>query len=199
MNDFDDIAGDDDELGELVNIEGYGDELGASRAVRRRRLAAIFGGPIGMAYAIRQRRKAKRAARRAAAARQRPVASGNTLFTSQGRTEPVGFGVIALAAATTVVTTIRAQKTGQPVRLVMTGFGAGTLGAISVNDLKFGTVSQLAGVNSFGAAAFQPDGQDGMCIRFDPIYVGLDLTISLTNNDASLAYNVQPLLLVVTT
>ncbi|MCP5118414.1 MAG: hypothetical protein GY953_46980 [bacterium] len=179
MNDY--------ELDELVE-EVAGEEVGrlfkrSNRKRRRRILGAILGGPLGMLGAgIAKRRSKRRKQRRELAGPRQPESHRRSITAGTDRRQPFGFGTQTIAAGNTGTLTQRVQKAFQPERLILSS--PDPLSNIEVTDIKIGTISQLAGVGAVGAALFDALAEDAY-ILFKPAPTGVDVTIEVTNLDAT--------------
>jgi hypothetical protein len=199
---FDETGYDDevgaDEVGELLmelnpmaaqawEEAGYA-EVGSRKKRRRRILGAVFGGPAGAIAAVRRRRRDRNAAQRAQRARQfaadayadaprSPVTLPNTLIPGAGRRILFGLGSVSVPAAGSAILEAVVQRPFQARRALLSGSG---LANVVVNDIKIGSLSQLAGTEAIPAETFADVAQD-VGIQFDPAGPGVTISVFLSN------------------
>lgn len=193
---LDDVGHDDDEV-------GYDDIVGAledldpraaeafevgNRKRRRRILGAVFGGPaaaIGAAIARRRQKKAqsRMAKNRFAASPGRALSTPRGIVPASQRRVPLGLGSANVAAGATAILSAVVQRPLQPGRLVLS---SDTLAAFLVNDIKVGSMSQLAGTSGLAAETFSDVAQD-VGVMFTPAGSGITVSVSVTNTGAQAA------------
>ena len=100
-----------------------------------------------------------------------------------GKRAPLGFGTYSLAAAASVVLTARPQRPFHPDRLLVTSSQLG----VTISSIKVGDEEQILGgsvpAELYGTAALADPKNDD----FTPSTAGIDFTITITNNAASLS------------
>jgi len=194
---FDDYDDDDDFIeGDYI----AGDEVGRLLGKRaRRRLAMAFGGPAAWGAArFRQKRKAKKRAKKAAQVSNlaamlkrgtfggRPLAprtlAGGGLVAGGQRNAFLGLGTTSVAAGGSAVLSTTALAAFQPQRLFIQA--ATALEDITITDVKVGVKSQLAGTAAIPAIAYQPD-SIGSSFQCDPVPVGQQVSVTVVNGNAA--------------
>lgn len=177
---FDDEVGYDDVVGALEDLDpaaAQAFEVG-NRARRRRILGAVFGGPAGAIAAAAARRRQRNQARRAAAANPRQALSTpRGIVPATDRQVPLGLGIANVAASGTAILSAVVQRPMQPRRLVLSSSG---LASFIVNDIKIGSMSQLAGVDQLPAELFS-DVAVGTGVLFTPAGSGITVSVVVTN------------------
>ena len=181
---YDDIAGDFDDFDDIA-----GDEIGLGRFGK-----ALFSGGFSEIRRRRQKMKrAKRAAQVASVARAlkrgsfggRPRlgrSSANGIVAGGQRNAGLGVVPQAVAAGATTILQAQVQEAFQPQRLVVQASLA--LTDVTVDDIKIGVKSQLAGTAALPGTAFSPDATTGL-MQFDPCNVGTIVSITVTNSNAA--------------
>lgn len=154
----------------------------------------IVSGPFVGRGGIRRRRSMRRSRRDARMTRREgrnsgaPVTEGSDLLQSSQRVQHFGLGAGNAATSGAILTLSQvAQKPMQPIGFVV---ASDDIDSIVVDDLKIGTVSQLAGVGSLPARLFNSDGtQNGA--TFTPAGPGVTISLLVHNIDESATHRVS--------
>lgn len=139
--------------------------------------------------AVRRRmRRMRRPARRVVVRRARTV--GSKISPASGRKRVLPLGSVSVAAGGTGSLTVTCLKAIQPSRLILAAAGP-SAGSVRVTGILIGVENQASGTGVMPIEAFAADSLVGL--EFNPIPTGQQVTIQLSNTDATTAANVSGL------